>query len=75
VRRLTGGTGQRCFSEVNALSLRRLKASQRMWRLRAQGFAFGLALDDAAVEVVARLGLVFGANDGDGVDGVAGLAV
>jgi hypothetical protein len=30
-----------------------------MWRLRgAQGFAFGVALGDAAVEVGARLGLV-----------------
>jgi hypothetical protein len=37
--------------------------------------ARGLALGDAAVEVGERLGLVFGANDGDGVDGVAGLAV
>ena len=46
-----------------------------MWRLRAQGFAFGLALGDAAVEGAARLGLVFGTNDGDGVDGVADLAV
>jgi hypothetical protein len=34
-----------------------------------------LPLGDAAVEVGERLGLVFGANDGDGVGGVAGLAV
>lgn len=59
MRRVNGDTCQRCFSEVNAIPLRRLQTSREMWRLRgAQGFAFGVALGDAAVEVGARLGLV-----------------
>ena len=41
----------------------------------AESFAFGLAFADAAVEVGAGLGLVLGADDGDGVDGVVDLAV
>ena len=42
---------------------------------RAEGFSSGFAFFDAAFEVGARVGLVFGADDGDGVDGVVGLAV
>jgi len=41
----------------------------------AHGFALGLAFADAAVEVGARLGLVLGADNGDGVDRVVDLAV
>ena len=47
-----------------------------MWRLSARsGLAFGLAFVDAALEVGAGLGLVFGADDRDCVDRVVGLAV
>jgi hypothetical protein len=41
----------------------------------AHGFALGLSVADAAVEVGARFGLVLGAGDGDGVDRVVDLAV
>jgi hypothetical protein len=41
----------------------------------AHGFSFGLALADAAIEVGACLGLVFGADDRDRVDGVVDLAI
>jgi hypothetical protein len=41
----------------------------------AHCFAFGLSLADAAVEVGARLGLVLGAGERDGVAGVVDLAV
>ena len=42
---------------------------------RSEGLAAGLAFFDAAFEVGAGFGLVIGADDGDGVDGVVGLAV
>jgi hypothetical protein len=40
---------------------------------RPHRFALGLSLFDAAVEVGARLGLVLGADERDGVDGVVDL--
>ena len=39
------------------------------------GSRFGFALADAALEIRARVGLVFGADDRDRVDGVVGLTV
>jgi hypothetical protein len=41
----------------------------------AEGFAFDLSFADAPVEVRACFGLALGADDGDRVDRVVGLAV
>ena len=50
--------------------------SREMWRFeRPHRFALGLSLFDAAVEVGVRLGLVLGADERDGVDGVVDLAI